>query len=373
MHTGLSNRVLCYWMPSRDHIRFQLRHAQPVHRHPPSIRPPYEPAYDADGHQKSAKPKAMPPGDRDFIAVPRGRSEERYPATQRQLYVTAYISETGAVVAEYEYDAFGNTIVQSGSLADTFRHRFSTKPWIAALGAYDYGERLYSPTLRRWLSRDPIGEEGGANLYAMCGNDAVNGVDPLGLSREMFGCCSDERVILELSKKLKKASEMSNKYPIPYIETGRNRYGMYIRREFTMKIEYAGFICCKDGKVSSTGPFPGTIRIRRNGLLEEPPYADLSKSLTDAFAGRNGISEWNLTSGNVLYKSEAQCMNGARNVVFYHYHPDSSSFSQGDLGVSRQIPIALFSSGKSFIEIVIWGLGGQIIEFGKNWEGGNAK
>ncbi|MBR4171040.1 MAG: RHS repeat-associated core domain-containing protein, partial [Kiritimatiellae bacterium] len=94
--------------------------------------------------------------------------------------VTAYVSETGAVVAEYEYDAFGNTISQSGSLSDTFRHRFSTKPWIAALGVYDYGERLYSPELRRWMSRDPIGEDGGVNLYAMCGNDTVNGVDILG-------------------------------------------------------------------------------------------------------------------------------------------------------------------------------------------------
>ena len=95
--------------------------------------------------------------------------------------ITAYVSETGAVVAEYEYDAFGATISQSGMMADSFRHCFSTKPWIAALGVYDYGERMYSPELRRWLSRDPIGEEGGVNLYAMCGNDAVNGVDPLGL------------------------------------------------------------------------------------------------------------------------------------------------------------------------------------------------
>ena len=95
--------------------------------------------------------------------------------------VTAYVSETGAVVAEYEYDAFGATISQSGAMADAFRHRFSTKPWIAALGVYDYGERMYSPELRRWLSRDPIGEDGGVNLYAMCGNDAVNGVDPLGM------------------------------------------------------------------------------------------------------------------------------------------------------------------------------------------------
>ena len=95
--------------------------------------------------------------------------------------VTAYVSETGAVVAEYEYDAFGNTITQSGSLADTFRHRFSTKPWIAALGVYDYGERLYSPELRRWLSRDPLEEDGGVNLYAMCGNDPVDAYDELEL------------------------------------------------------------------------------------------------------------------------------------------------------------------------------------------------
>ncbi|MBR4171121.1 MAG: RHS repeat-associated core domain-containing protein, partial [Kiritimatiellae bacterium] len=141
----------------------------------------YVPLYDANGHQKSAKPKGNPLGDRDFIAVPKGRSEERYPATQRQLYVTAYVSESGAVVAEYEYDAFGATISQSGMMADSFRHRFSTKPWIAALGAYDYGERMYSPELRRWLSRDPIEENGGLNLYAMCGNDAVNGVDLYGL------------------------------------------------------------------------------------------------------------------------------------------------------------------------------------------------
>ena len=94
--------------------------------------------------------------------------------------VTAYVSETGAVVAEYEYDAFGATISQSGAMADAFRHRFSTKPWIAALGAYDYGERLYSPELRRWLSRDPIGEEGGLNLYVFCNNNSLRNIDRLG-------------------------------------------------------------------------------------------------------------------------------------------------------------------------------------------------
>ena len=33
----------------------------------------------------------------------------------------------------------------------------------------------------RWPSRDPIGEEGGLNLYAAMGNEPVNMFDPLGL------------------------------------------------------------------------------------------------------------------------------------------------------------------------------------------------
>lgn len=45
-----------------------------------------------------------------------------------------------------------------------------------------YGYRYYSPLLGRFINRDPIGEEGGINLYGFCGNDGVNGYDFLGLS-----------------------------------------------------------------------------------------------------------------------------------------------------------------------------------------------
>lgn len=33
----------------------------------------------------------------------------------------------------------------------------------------------------QWLSRDPIAENGGINLYAYVGNDPINAMDPLGL------------------------------------------------------------------------------------------------------------------------------------------------------------------------------------------------
>ena len=45
-----------------------------------------------------------------------------------------------------------------------------------------YGYRYYDPKTGRWLSRDPIEEEGGINLYGFVGNDGVNKWDLLGNS-----------------------------------------------------------------------------------------------------------------------------------------------------------------------------------------------
>jgi RHS repeat-associated protein len=95
--------------------------------------------------------------------------------------ITAYVNEQGVIVAEYTYDAFGGIIAQSGSMADAFRHRFSTKYYDTETGLYYYGYRFYDPAMHRWLNRDPIEEKGGLNLYAFCGNDGVNGWDLLGL------------------------------------------------------------------------------------------------------------------------------------------------------------------------------------------------
>ncbi|MCF6313704.1 MAG: RHS repeat-associated core domain-containing protein [Verrucomicrobiales bacterium] len=44
-----------------------------------------------------------------------------------------------------------------------------------------YAFRYYMPETGRWASRDPIGEDGGINLYNFVGNDGVNKTDYLGL------------------------------------------------------------------------------------------------------------------------------------------------------------------------------------------------
>lgn len=54
----------------------------------------------------------------------------------------------------------------------------------------------YNPTAGRWLSRDPIEEHGNKNLNAFVANDAVNGIDPLGLQQleVLFGAFIPSRL-----------------------------------------------------------------------------------------------------------------------------------------------------------------------------------
>ena len=112
--------------------------------------------------------------------------------SQLQLYipcydnngnVTKYVDANGNIVASYTYDAFGNLISKSGTLADFFRHCFSTKYFDIETGLYYYGYRFYHPTLMRWLNRDPMEEDGGENLYEFCGNNGILEIDWLGCVR----------------------------------------------------------------------------------------------------------------------------------------------------------------------------------------------
>lgn len=85
-----------------------------------------------------------------------------------------------SMVASYRYDPFGNTVNKSGSLADANLYRFSSKEIHLNSGMYYFGYRFYDPYLQRWINRDPIGEDGGINLYDYVENDPVDAYDPFG-------------------------------------------------------------------------------------------------------------------------------------------------------------------------------------------------
>jgi len=73
----------------------------------------------------------------------------------------------------------GELATRSPSIASESRQM------IPSGGLAYYGFRYTDPKTGRWMSRDPIGERGGANLYGFCGNDGVNRRDYLG--RKEFG------------------------------------------------------------------------------------------------------------------------------------------------------------------------------------------
>ncbi|MGN0876098.1 MAG: RHS repeat-associated core domain-containing protein [Kiritimatiellia bacterium] len=95
--------------------------------------------------------------------------------------ILAYVDDTGAVVARYVYDAFGRTVASTGAQANELRFRYATKYTEPESGLVYYGYRFYCPGNGRWLSRDPLEEVDGENLYSFCRNDALNGIDCLGL------------------------------------------------------------------------------------------------------------------------------------------------------------------------------------------------
>lgn len=69
-------------------------------------------------------------------------------------------------MGSYKYDAYGNTLSSSGSLAGDNAYRFSSKASMNSLAGvygpqlYYYGYRWYAPSLQRWVNRDPIGDNG---------------------------------------------------------------------------------------------------------------------------------------------------------------------------------------------------------------------
>ena len=86
------------------------------------------------------------------------------------------------VVARYEYGPFHELLRATGSLAhqNPFQGATKFKDWETGLDYYGY--RYYDPSNGSWISRDPVEEMGGLNVYGYLGSDPQNKTDFLGLA-----------------------------------------------------------------------------------------------------------------------------------------------------------------------------------------------
>ncbi len=104
-----------------------------------------------------------------------------YYHTDANKNVTELTDASGAVVAHYEYSPFGGVVTATGAYAEDNPFRFSSEYSDTETGLVYYNYRYYSPELGRWLSRDPIVEQGGWNLYSMVNNNNISNIDNRGL------------------------------------------------------------------------------------------------------------------------------------------------------------------------------------------------
>ncbi|MDA3872805.1 MAG: RHS repeat-associated core domain-containing protein [Kiritimatiellae bacterium] len=104
------------------------------------------------------------------------------PVYNHRLDVVALVDvETGNVVARYGYTPFGVTKYAVGARADQNPFRFAGAYWDDETETAYFGYRHYHPRTKQWISRDPIGEAGGLNLFAYCDNEPIGNIDILGL------------------------------------------------------------------------------------------------------------------------------------------------------------------------------------------------
>ena len=99
--------------------------------------------------------------------------------------VVKLVTASGDVVANYEYDAWGNILSQSGELAYINPLRYRGYYYDVETGFYYLQSRYYDPANRRFINADnylstDIEETVACNMFAYCLNNPVNYSDYTG-------------------------------------------------------------------------------------------------------------------------------------------------------------------------------------------------
>ena len=95
-----------------------------------------------------------------------------------------FMVASGQFMGPYNYDSFGKPL---GTLP--MRFAYAGREYDSDTELYYYRARWYDPQARRFISEDPIGLNGGINLYAYVQNNPMSYTDPFGLKKgdQAFG------------------------------------------------------------------------------------------------------------------------------------------------------------------------------------------
>jgi RHS repeat-associated protein len=188
--------------------------------------------------------------------------------------IVAITDDARRVVQTYEYDFFGNGAF--GGLHDMKNrikqpYAFTGREFDSDTRMYYYRARYYDPSTGRFTQQDPIGYNGGLNLYAYVGGNPVNATDPWG------------EVLVSLAEGMKIVQEAKTWIGTPYQSPGMTRAGIDCSRlvwrvyndlNYTYNYAYTGVFATRTEFKKVTTPqegdvvlFSGHMGIYNNGAL----------------------------------------------------------------------------------------------------------
>jgi RHS repeat-associated protein len=107
-------------------------------------------------------------------------SDRRFLHADERGSIVSVTSSSGALLSINRYDEYGRTeTTNTGNYLSRFG--YTGQRYFGGFGLYHYKNRMYDPRAGRFMQPDPIGYDGGMNLYPYVGGDPVNFIDPLGL------------------------------------------------------------------------------------------------------------------------------------------------------------------------------------------------
>jgi RHS repeat-associated protein len=112
-----------------------------------------------------------------------GLTDPRYLHADERGSIVAITDLAGAATLN-RYDEYG--VPGTGNAG---RFGYTGQLWLPQLGLYYYKARMYSPYGGRFMQADPVGYQGGINLYGYVEDDPANGSDPTGAETNEYASC----------------------------------------------------------------------------------------------------------------------------------------------------------------------------------------
>jgi len=214
-----------------------------------------------------------------------------YYITNIQGDIVAITNSSGSIVVRYTYDAWGNILSTTGSMATTLgMHnplRYRGYVYDQETSLYYLQSRYYNPELGRFINADKYTSTGqnilGSNMFVYCNNNPVMYTDPTGefaistlvlviagiavlttASAITYGAITDTPVVLDISLSVGVGADVGVKVGLSVVLDFKNEsfgfyphYGCYYGMKFNaIGVSYSvGLISNYENEGDYAGPF----------------------------------------------------------------------------------------------------------------------